>query len=61
VLLFVLAECRLAYTMSRVFLLLSMDGRDICGWMISRRVGYSGLLAVSDEVLQVLYGTHVSA
>ena len=28
--------------------------------MISRRVGPSGLLSVTDEVLEVLYGTHLS-
>ena len=50
----------LAYTMRLIFLLLSMDRRDIGGGLVSRWVDSSGLLAMTYEVLEVLYGTHRS-
>ena len=43
-----------------VLLLLSMDWREVRGRMVSRRVDRAGLLAMADEVLEVLYRTHLS-
>ena len=38
-----------------ISLLLGMDGGDVCCWIT---MSLSGLLAMSDEVLEVLYGRH---
>ena len=59
-LMFHLAKVGFAYSMSRIFLLLSMNRGDIRGGLIARWVGTSGLLAMTYEVLEVLYGRHFS-
>ncbi len=43
-----------------VFLLLSVNGRDIRRRLVARRFSYPGLLAVTYEVLEVLDGAHLS-
>ena len=58
VVLFVLANIRLTHSM---FLLLCVDRRDVCGWLVAGWVDSSGLLAMTYEVLQVLYGRHCLA
>ena len=55
VLLFVLAESRFTHSM---LLLLCMYRRDIGCWLVAGCVGSSGLLAMPDEVLEILYGRH---
>ena len=48
------------YAMTLVLLWLSVDLRDVCGRMITGRVDRAGLLAMADEVFEVLYRTHLS-
>lgn len=43
-----------------ISLLLSMDGRDVCGGLVARRVSGSGLLAMTYEIFQILDGAHFS-
>ena len=43
-----------------MFLLLSMDRRNVGGRMVARRVGGAGLLPMANEVLEVLDRSHLS-
>jgi hypothetical protein len=43
-----------------VLLMLSMDRRDVGSRKVSRRIDDTSLLAVANEVLEVLYRTHLS-
>ncbi len=55
VVLFVVTNNGLAHS---VFIVLCVDWGDSCGWKITGLVGSSGLLAMTYEVLEVLYGRH---
>lgn len=38
--------------------LMGMNGRDVGGRLIAGRFGYSGLLAMTDKILEILNSAH---
>lgn len=57
-LLLLVAEVWLADAMV-IFLLLNVNRRDICGGLVAGPIVPLGLFAMSEEVLDILYGRHV--